>query len=453
MGGQTLDDLIKSDDYNYRKKSKRSYHSSHNERSIHRRNRARYHPYVDKREKPKSKTQKKPSIETQKSIENKRVELEDGRERIMNYSEEELSMRRRHFGSTLSIIDRRKFDKEFDHSKLLEKLTPEEKNVYEENPHIQQVFANRRQFVRPGRQLKMSDRVVTKETPRSKYKRRQGEAKTVEHWGQRKLLMSEIEFLSEYSKPGMTVLYAGAAPGDHTNFLQRDMFPQLKFVLVDPARFSAYSVEGKVEIINDYFDDHIARRYAEREDILFISDVRSMDVTMSEKEKERHVVSDMEAQMRWHKIIKPEASMLKFRLPYPPPERQTEYLDGYMYLPVWGGRTTTETRLIVTKDHLDPSTKETRTRLYSHVDYESVMFHFNTVTRTMYFEHNVDGEGLDHCFDCSSEILILSRYLQKIHDIQQDKELRLKVGLWSKLISRHISSKGRTLELWSSREV
>jgi hypothetical protein len=40
--------------------------------------------------------------------------------------------------------------------------------------------------------------------------------------------------------------------------------------------------------------------------------------------------------------------MLKFRLPYPPPNAQTEYLDGDLYLPVWGGRTTTESRLINT---------------------------------------------------------------------------------------------------------
>jgi hypothetical protein len=40
--------------------------------------------------------------------------------------------------------------------------------------------------------------------------------------------------------------------------------------------------------------------------------------------------------------------MLKFRLPYTPPDAATEYLDGQLFLPVWGGRTTTETRLIVT---------------------------------------------------------------------------------------------------------
>jgi hypothetical protein len=34
---------------------------------------------------------------------------------------------------------------------------------------------------------------------------------------------------------------------------------------------------------------------------------------------------------------------------YPPPNGQTEYLDGAIFLPVWGGRTTTEARLVVTE--------------------------------------------------------------------------------------------------------
>ena len=40
--------------------------------------------------------------------------------------------------------------------------------------------------------------------------------------------------------------------------------------------------------------------------------------------------------------------MLKFRLPYVPPVGFTEYLDGDLFLPVWDGRTTSESRLVVT---------------------------------------------------------------------------------------------------------
>lgn len=41
------------------------------------------------------------------------------------------------------------------------------------------------------------------------------------------------------------------------------------------------------------------------------------------------------------------------------------------------------------------------------------MFNFNTCTRETWYEHNVkDGEGLDHCFDCASEIFVLVNYLR-----------------------------------------
>lgn len=41
---------------------------------------------------------------------------------------------------------------------------------------------------------------------------------------------------------------------------------------------------------------------------------------------------------------------------------------------------------------------------YDHVDYEQLLFHFQTVTRTTYWEHDLVDSGLDHCFDCASEV-------------------------------------------------
>eukprot|EP00961_Rhodomonas_salina_P002887 39493-Rhodomonas_salina.1 len=58
------------------------------------------------------------------------------------------------------------------------------------------------------------------------YRRRQGEEKTVVHWGQRKLLLSELEFLTAHGAAGATVVYAGAAPGTHTRYLL-ELFPDL----------------------------------------------------------------------------------------------------------------------------------------------------------------------------------------------------------------------------------
>lgn len=83
------------------------------------------------------------------------------------------------------------------------------------------------------------------------------------HWGQRKLLLTEILFFTLHGQENTTVIYAGAAPSDHIIFLSK-MFKSYHFVLVDPERwnkefgkvneelkynnFPEYPVGGKVYI-------------------------------------------------------------------------------------------------------------------------------------------------------------------------------------------------------------
>jgi hypothetical protein len=255
-------------------------------------------------------------------------------------------------------------------------------------------------------------RALSAEYPQLPYRRRKNEAKTTIHWGQRKLLMSEIEFLSMYARPGDVVLYVGAAPGTHTPVLI-DLFPQLSFVLVDPAPFSAKLREGeRVRLRQENFGDAVAQEYAGlSERLLFLSDVRSCDPSLMENETvEAHVQQDMQAQMRWHTTMRPRRSMLKFRLPWKP--GNSEYLDGQVFLPVWGPITTTEARLI-TPEH------STATRVYDHSEYEQQMFFFNTVGRVARYRHDVDtspasGDGLDYCYDCTAEIHILTLFLRSL---------------------------------------
>ncbi len=222
--------------------------------------------------------------------------------------------------------------------------------------------------------------------------------------------MSEIEFLTLYAQPGDIVVYAGAAPGTHTPQLV-EMFPQLSFVLVDPAPFSGKLREGeRVRLRQEFFTDEVAQEYAGlSERLLFVSDMRSCDPNiMSNDEVERHVWDDMLAQMHWHNIMRPRRSMLKFRLPWR--AGTSEYLDGDIYFPVWGPVTTTETRLVTHENSL-------ATRPYDHVAYEQQMFYFNTRGRVARYQHSVDtsthvAEGLDYCYDCAAEIHILARYLE-----------------------------------------
>ncbi len=253
-------------------------------------------------------------------------------------------------------------------------------------------------------------RTITPDYPTLTYRRRKHEVKTVIHWGQRKLLISEIEFLTLHARPGDIVLYAGAAPGTHTPQLI-NMFPQLLFVLVDPAPFSGKLREGdRVRLRQECFTDELAREYTGlSERLLFVCDVRSCDPNiMDNEEVERHVWEDMAAQMRWHTIMRPRRSMLKFRLPWQ--AGTSDYLDGDVYLPVWGPITTTEARLITHENSV-------ATRPYDHTVYEQQMFYFNTRGRVARYRHAVDttpesAEGLDYCYDCAAEIYILALFLQ-----------------------------------------
>ena len=213
--------------------------------------------------------------------------------------------------------------------------------------------------------------------------------------------MSEIEFLTKYAQRQDTVIYAGAAPGTHISLLSR-MFRELKFVLVDPAPFSTQATDN-VQLRQEMFTDKMAQEFAGTESVLFISDVRSADWShMSEEECDQRISLDMTSQRRWHEIIKPRASMLKFRPSWKP--GQTKYLEGDIYLPVWGPITTTESRLVIDKN--------AGMCEYDNTAYEERMFFFNTVSRVARYSHPVIGEGIDHCYDCTAEIAILQKYLE-----------------------------------------
>ena len=96
--------------------------------------------------------------------------------------------------------------------------------------------------------------------------------------------------------------------------------------------------------------------------------------------------------------------MLKFRLPWTAGTRA--YLEGTIFWPVFGPITTTESRLIVLRD-----AKETD---YDNTVYEEEMFYFNTVQRPALYDHTVIAEGLCRCYDCRSEVHILTQYLTTV---------------------------------------
>jgi cap2 methyltransferase len=284
-------------------------------------------------------------------------------------------------------------------------------------------------------------RILAHDAQRKVYRRRTDESKSTVHWGQRKLLMSEIEFLllTLTNKKKCVVIYAGAAPGTHVRILA-DMFPYHTFILVDPAPFTVRPEKGRIIIRQEMFTDDLAHKLLAQHStkstrLLFISDVRSCDPDFHpEHIHNERINADMNAQAGWHGILRPFKSMLKFRLPYTP--GKTEYLRGDVHLPVWGPPSTTECRLVV-------HAHSPGTIIYDHTEQEEKMFFFNTVTRSALYNHPVVscGCGIDHCYDCTAEVAILGEYLNKIHPGDACEKT---VAWLSELISSKISAE-RTL--------
>jgi hypothetical protein len=80
------------------------------------------------------------------------------------------------------------------------------------------------------------------------------------HWGQLKLLISEIEFLTPFYGDVFNVVYAGDAPGVHN--ILANMFPSMRFILVDPApRMIADGDYLNIDVIQDFMTDNLSRDF------------------------------------------------------------------------------------------------------------------------------------------------------------------------------------------------
>ncbi|HEY4480532.1 MAG TPA: hypothetical protein VI821_00355 [Candidatus Paceibacterota bacterium] len=275
--------------------------------------------------------------------------------------------------------------------------------------------AKRAEITEASRKIAFT-RVLTADYPQLHYRELRDELKPNLHWGQRKLLMAELEYLTLYGDESDVVVYAGAAPCVHLPYLL-ELFPRHKFVLWDPNAFARKltNYPSRVEIHtntpNGFFTDEVARLYRGKR-VHFWSDIRTGGLERdpygemiddSTSEFDEQIVMNMEMQKKWHEIIEPVRSMLKFRLMWN--DGETVYLDGEIRLQVWAPRTSTETRLIVPHGN--------KTRSYNNRKYEGQMFRFNRCTRTQWHDEVATGNGMDHCYDCAAETYIISNYLKK----------------------------------------
>jgi len=299
-----------------------------------------------------------------------------------------------------------------------------------------------------------NDLIITDQSLREPYRRRENQEKTAIHWGQRKLHLSEVEFFSIYWNPQVIpnplCVYAGAAPGIHIELLSK-MFPAFTFHLYDPANFDIEQSD-RIRLFKEYFTDEVAGRYSGRNDVFFVSDIRTADYKSilnealevrgitefnddgtpkgpygiikeankeAEVKNEDQIWGDMNMQQSWVLIMNPEHALLKFRLPYvlDGNEKIVQYLKGIVFWQVWAPQTSTETRLKPIKNDLGVYELSD----WNTLEYEQWCFYHNIGEREQYSYINpftdtndpIDFPELLNDYDSTAEAFILRLYLEK----------------------------------------
>ena len=263
------------------------------------------------------------------------------------------------------------------------------------------------------------------------------------HWGQRKLLYTEIEFLTIYYmrpdiKPNVIVVYIGSAAGFHIPLLMK-MFPKVMFELYDRAPFCesltsmASQKNTNVKIHNEFFTDETAKLWNSSKpefnnvDILFISDIRIKPLSLN-------IMADDHSHIRWHNCIKPYMSMYKFRLIW---DNDIGYMSikGDIYFQPYAPLASTETRLIVYG-------KNTGYALYKTLKYEQQMSYFN-ISRNIHKFHSIASIStlneylLTNNYDSTAEIYLIYQWFK--HIVKREKILIQDVLDFVKQVTKAIS--------------
>jgi hypothetical protein len=253
------------------------------------------------------------------------------------------------------------------------------------------------------------------------------------HWGQRKLALMELYFLSRCSLPDVSVdiVYAGASNGLHLVFLF-DEFTKANWYLygIDPfhplvhqaavnnPRIHLYEGETHgyfcVDVCNRITTTRSLQQQTTmqpRRPLLFISDARTSigaDPTNAHERYDQRVRMDMKDQLRWAKQLQPDFSLLKFRLPCHCPRHSnvplTCYPPGDLFLFPWSPGPSTELRLLCSKLQLQESVVYDSKSVLAKVDYHHLFLRSHETSKLTwgYFKHNHSWQRDPHLNDLKS---------------------------------------------------
>ena len=237
---------------------------------------------------------------------------------------------------------------------------------------------------------------------------------SIRHWGQRKMLMTEItlfEFLIDNLNDLSTdddgrypIIYIGSAKGTHLKILDMMYFGLFSWNCIDPNQFDPKLVDyskkydTKFKFQNIFFTENVARKLADEGSAgsIFISDIRRG------KSSDKDVELDLKLQLLGLNIMNPAISFLKFKFPYIGTDELYYPYDCFIHQ-IWDPHTSTETRIVITDRNKE--------KLIKNSLYEKSMFGFNLSERRM--EYQQCTNSYCKCFDCWSEEGLIKQYLGK----------------------------------------
>jgi hypothetical protein len=244
------------------------------------------------------------------------------------------------------------------------------------------------------------------------------------HWGQFKLLISELMFLTYYWDPELVpnpiVVYPGSASGFHIYVLSQ-LFEKVTFHLFDKhndkesAFYPKLRERPNIKIFDRYFLDSDVDTYKNRNDIFFISDIRNLSYGEKENESEKIAYDDLMLQRNWVISIRPVKAMIKLRLPWTYKDPSCLMLKGTAYLQAWAPSTSTELRLVCDNDYTDQE--------WDYRKVEEIMAYHNRFTRldkylnplTMKDEAIYEEKGYYNDWDSCYTTIIIMNYLNKFN--------------------------------------
>lgn len=310
--------------------------------------------------------------------------------------------------------------------------------------------------LRRAREFKLESTVYNEAMPELTYRSRRGEVKNTIKWGQRKLVLSTIQFFTLYwdpkEIPKPVCVYVGAAPGYTINIMSV-LFPDIEWHLYDSAHFNRKLPKNNVTIYNRYFENDDIKLWADK-DIFFISDIRDPEYELCFSEDlvvkpsleangtrrklnkydcDKVVLRDMLLQQKWVYEINPKFAHLKFRPPwagdrYKDKKAIFPYLQGHVYFQPWLGPSSTETRLV-------PARNEDGNYYAVNWDaqkFEDKLFYHNSMARNVFKYINpytgdnshIDGMELTDDWDSVYEATILSQYLEKVGSVNSQENVQ-----------------------------